>query len=100
MDNNIKTLLTIITELSLEKTLTKELRTLGARGYTITNARGRGARGARRAEWDVESNIRVEVVCTNEVAKAIKARMQEKYYDNYGMIIFSSEVSVLRPDKF
>jgi nitrogen regulatory protein PII len=100
MDNNIKTLLTIITELTLEKTITKELKSLGARGYTITNARGRGTRGARRAEWDIDSNIRIEVVCKPEVARAIETSIQEKYYDDYGMIIFSSEVSVLRPDKF
>ncbi|MGK0269903.1 MAG: nitrogen regulatory protein PII [Cocleimonas sp.] len=100
MDKNTRSLLTIITEMSLEKTLTKELQELGALGYTITNARGRGSRGARRSDWDVESNIRIEIVCTEVIAQAIAKRMQEKYYDNFGMIIFSNNVSVLRADKF
>lgn len=100
MNDNVKTLLTIITEFSIEKTLTKELQELGALGYTITNARGRGSRGARRAQWDVESNIRIEVVCTPELAQKIAKQFQEKYYDNFGMIMFSSDVSVFRSDKF
>ena len=100
MDNNIRTLLTIITELSLESTLVKELKELGAHGYTITNARGKGSRGVRGAVWDVDSNIRVEVLCTTEVAQAIGKRMQDKYYDNYAMVMFSNDVSVFRPDKF
>ena len=100
MDNKTRLLLTIITEMSLEKTLTKELQELGALGYTITNARGRGSRGARRSHWDVESNIRIEIVCTDDIARVITERMQEKYYEHFGMIIFSHEVSVLRSNKF
>ncbi|MCW8193735.1 transcriptional regulator [Proteobacteria bacterium 005FR1] len=99
-DNNTRTLLTIITEASLEGRLLPELEKLGAQGYTITDARGKGSRGARDADWDADSNIRIEVICSRAIAEAITARLQEKYYDNFAMIIFSHDVSVLRPEKF
>ncbi len=30
----------------------------------------------------------------------IAARLRERYYDHYAMILFLQDVSVLRPDKF
>jgi len=100
MTNLIRKMLTIITELSLESTLIRELEKCGATGYTITNARGKGSKGKRAAEWDASSNIRVEVICSIEVAEAINQMLQDKYYENFAMISFTSDVSVLRPKKF
>ncbi|MFK8012659.1 MAG: hypothetical protein AB8B80_11495 [Marinicellaceae bacterium] len=100
MTQIIRKLVTIITELSLESTLIRELEKCGALGYTVTNARGKGNQGKRAAEWDANSNIRVEVICTAEVADAINIMLQEKYYANFAMISFASDISVLRPKKF
>jgi nitrogen regulatory protein PII len=93
-------LLTIVTEAALEHELVEELERLGAHGYTVTEARGRGARGIRDASWDASANIRVEVVCTADTAHAIAAALRERYYDNYAMILFIGDVEVLRPEKF
>lgn len=93
-------LLTIITETALETHLTRDLEDLGAPGYTITNARGRGQRGVRRAGWEAESNIRVEVICDDETAQRIAQHLRKHYYDNYAMILTLSDVEVLRPEKF
>lgn len=93
-------LLTIITEALLETELCEVIEKLGATGYTVTNARGSGSRGVRDAGWTSSGNIRVEVVCTKELADAIAQRLRVKYYDHYAMIIFESDVRVLRPDKF
>jgi hypothetical protein len=30
----------------------------------------------------------------------VAARLRERYYDHYAMILFMHDVSVLRPDKF
>lgn len=99
-DPNTRVLLTIITESTLEGKLLPELEKLGAQGYTVTDARGKGSRGARDAGWDADSNIRIEVICKSEIANAITARLQEGYGANFAMIVFSHEVSVLRPEKF
>ena len=42
MSDNIKKLLTIVTEAALENILIKDIERLGAQGYTITDARGKG----------------------------------------------------------
>ena len=100
MNNNRRRLLTIITESSLETKLTRIIEQLGAHGYTITDARGKGSSGEREADWDADSNIRIEVICSTSTAEAIAAYMQEKYYDDFAMIIYMHDVDVLRPTKF
>ena len=93
-------LLTIVTEAALEQEIVREIERLGARGYTITDARGKGGRGVRNAGWDLSANIRIEVVCTADTAHGIAAALRERYYDNYAMVLFIGDVEVLRPEKF
>jgi hypothetical protein len=40
------------------------------------------------------------VVCDASVAERIENHMRENYYNDYAMILFVSDVSVLRPEKF
>lgn len=100
MSTDSCTLLTIITEASLEHPLTERLKQLGAPGYTVSDARGEGQRGIRDAGWQASGNIRIEVVCDAKTAQNITAYLQENYYANYAMICFLREVTVLRPEKF
>jgi nitrogen regulatory protein PII len=93
-------LLTIITEALLEGELCEAIDKLGATGYTVTNARGSGSRGVRDAGWTSSGNVRVEVVCSKELSDAIAKHLHDKYYDDYAMIIFESDVRVLRSEKF
>ena len=93
-------LLTIVTEAALEHELAREIERLGAHGYTITDARGKGSRGIRDAGWEVSANIRIEVICTADTAHAIAAALKARFYDNYAMILFIGDVEVLRPEKF
>lgn len=88
-------LLTVITETALEKDLCAALEKLGAH-----DARGKGHTGRREASWEASGNIRVEVVCTEETAHAIADHLKERYYANYAMILYLSDVQVLRPGKF
>jgi hypothetical protein len=99
MDHRRK-LLTIVTEAALEGTLIQAIEHLGARGYTIVDARGKGARGVRDAGWEASGNIRIEVVCKSETAADIAAHLQERYYNDYAMILFVSDIDVPRPEKF
>lgn len=100
MNRSIRKLLTIVTEASLERVLAADIERLGGHGYTITDARGKGSRGARNASWTESSNIRIEVVCDDATAQAIAGHLQARYYAHYGMILFISDVEVLRPEKF
>jgi nitrogen regulatory protein PII len=100
MNSSTRKLLTIITESALERILVEEIERLGARGFTITDARGKGRRGPRDAAWDESSNIRIEILCDAEIADAIARHLRARYYDDYGMVLFVNDVSVLRPEKF
>lgn len=100
MIKHIRKLLTVITESALESSLISDIEKLGARGYTITDARGKGGRGARNASWEASGNIRMEIICNEEKADAIANHLRERYYDNYAMILTVTDVEVLRPEKF
>ncbi|MES2820217.1 MAG: transcriptional regulator [Pseudomonadota bacterium] len=100
MPAHTRTLLTVICEAALEKKLLADLESLGAPGWTLSDARGRGSRGVRSAGWDTEGNIRLEVICSREIAERIAQHLQAKYYANFAMVCYLAEVQVLRPEKF
>lgn len=100
MTHPTRTLLTLICEAALENRLVKDLEQLGAPGWTLSDARGSGTRGARSAGWDNDGNIRLEVICNNELAERLARHFQERYYDNYAMVCYLSQVEVLRAEKF
>ncbi len=93
-------LVTIVTEALIEKDLTRELENLGVLGYTITDARGRGSRGTRDATWEHGASIRLEIICDDTLAEAISEYLRKHYYEKYAMVLFVSDVSVLRAEKF
>ncbi len=100
MTAHTRTLLTVICEAALEKKLVADLEHLGAPGWTISDARGRGAHGVRSAGWETESNIRVEIICGRELAERLASHLQQRYYANYAMVCYLAQVEVLRPEKF
>jgi hypothetical protein len=100
MEEYPRRLLTIVTEAVLERELLEEFAALGVRGYTITDARGKGSRGTRQSDWAQDGNVRIEVVCEPALAARVAARLRERYYDHYAMIVYLQDVSVLRPEKF
>lgn len=100
MAEESRKLLTIVTESVLEQKICRELEELGASGYTVADARGKGSRGVRDAGWSSSGNVRIEVVCDEQVASTISSTLKDRYYTDYAMIIFISDVTVLRPDKF
>lgn len=100
LETGMRKLLTIVCEGALETPLLKDLESLGARGYTVTDARGKGSRGRRDATWGPHANIRIEVLCTDKTADMICAALRDRYYDDYSMVLFVADVEVLRPDKF
>jgi hypothetical protein len=95
-----RTLITIICEESLERPLGDDVMRLGAHGYTVTEARGRGHRGVRDGAWSPSGNIRMEVICEHAVAEAISEHLRSAYFAHYALVLYLSEVTVLRENKF
>jgi nitrogen regulatory protein PII len=100
MQTSIRKLVTIIMEARVETLITRDLTRLGAHGYTVTEARGMGARGVRAANWEADRNIRIEVLCKEEIGRAVLDHLYAEYFENYAMVAFLQDVEVLRPEKF
>lgn len=92
-------LITIIAEAFLEEKLVREVKKLGASGYTLSPARGEGSRGVRASEWE-GGNVRLEVVASPQVAERILERLAEVYFPSYAVIAFTQTVEVVRGEKY
>ncbi len=95
-----RALLTIITEAAIEQTLLRDMERMGVRGYTVSDARGRGSRGVRNAAWTEAANIRIEIICPRPQAESVLDHIQQRYYANYAMVAYLLDVEILRPEKF
>ncbi|MDO9227195.1 MAG: transcriptional regulator [Pseudomonadota bacterium] len=87
-------LLTILTEAVLEDILVDEITALGAKGYTISEARGRGTHGVRTGKWSAGGNIRIEILGDSELCTRIADRLQANYERDYGLLMFTSAVEL------
>lgn len=95
-----KTLLTIITEANLEEQIIEDINTFKIAGYTISEAHGKGNRGVRDASWENSGNVRIEIITPLETAKNFAKHCKESYYEDFAMIIYFTDVAVMRPEKF
>ncbi|HEX4858381.1 MAG TPA: transcriptional regulator [Usitatibacteraceae bacterium] len=96
----MRTLLVVISEAVLEKRLADDARQFGAQGYTICDVRGAGMHRQRDAEWEGSRSIRMEVICSAEVADRLSRHILDRYCENYSISMYLAEVGVLRPEKF
>jgi len=90
---------TIVAEGLLEDKLVRELRELGARGFTISETRGQGTRGIRAIDWEGR-NVRIESIVSPEVADALLAHVADHYFEFYAVIAWVEDVEVVRGDKY
>ncbi len=90
---------TIIAEAVLEERLVREVRTLGAKGYTLTAARGEGSRGVRASEW-AGQNIKLETLVSAAVADRLLTHLAQHYFEHYAVVAYVENVEVVRGDKY
>lgn len=88
-------LVTIFCESTLEARMLEDIESLGIKGYTVTDCRGRGARVAVSMITTVSTNIRIEVMCEQDLSLRMAHLLTEKYENDYGLLICSSPVQVL-----
>ncbi len=89
-----KTLLTVFTEAQLEDAILEEITRLGARGFSVTDARGKGTHGLRLGQWTKDANIRLEVIGEADLCQNIAVYLRKKYEKHYGLLIFTQEVEL------
>ncbi|GIV57643.1 transcriptional regulator [Rhodocaloribacter litoris] len=92
-------LVTIVTERILEDRLLRKLVELGAKGYTLTQATGKGSRGVRASEWE-GPDTRIETLVSPPVADAIVEYIAEHYFEHYAVIVYVQDAEVVRGEKY
>jgi nitrogen regulatory protein PII len=93
-------LVTIVCEALARERLTQLLVEEGAHGFTLFRVEGTGAKGARVADIEEFSNIQVEIVVPAAVAERLLARLQRDFFPHFAVIVYESDIRVLRPEKF
>lgn len=91
--------LVIVAEAALERRLVQDVKRFGAHGYTVFDVRGAGER-PRDGAIEADRTIYMEVVCEEEVADQIAQHVLAVYATNYSVMMYFSDVKVLRPGKF
>ena len=92
-------LVTVVAEPAIEHRLTDELLALGATGFTVVEGRGEGTRHLRAGELP-GANVRIETVVPPAVADRILARLAERWFADYSMAAYVSDVMVVRSAKY
>lgn len=90
---------TIVAESIVESRLLEGLADSGARGWTVTSARGMGPRNSGVSEIEGGS-IRVEVLASVSVAERIWQLLREDYFTNYSIAAWEYPVTVARIDRY
>lgn len=93
-------LLTIVCEAALERRVLEALRDAGASGYTLSDVRGEGARGARGGDWEGGRSVEIKVLCEAGTAQRAADEIMRRYGPDYALALWVSDVAVVRPGKF
>ena len=92
-------LVTIVTERILEDRLLRKLMELGAKGYTLTQAAGKGSRGVRASEWE-GPDTKIETLVSTEVAQKIVDHVADAFFEHYAVIVYVQDAAVVRGEKY
>ena len=95
-------LLTIVAESVLEERLLRDVVASGVSGWTVSPCRGATSdTGHAGGEADIEGgNIRLEVLLPHSRLESLWQVLETRYFSDYSVVAWSSEVQVRRPEKF
>ena len=100
LNKHAKTLLVIVAEAALEKSLVSDARAHGAQGWTVAEVHGAGREGVREGAWEADRTIELKVICDEAVADTLADHVIVTYAQNYSVALYFSSVAVLRPERF
>lgn len=92
------TLVTIVAERILRDRLVERIRGCGSKGFTLTDVTGEGTRAIPAHEFEGPS-VKIETLVPAEVADRIVDAVTG-FFEHHAVIIYTSEVKVVRPGKF
>ena len=92
-------LVTIICEPVLSSQILAHSQGLGATGFTMTEVKGQG-NGEKSSGEIPDLKSKIQIVAEPQLALKIMKALAEKFFENYSLITYSSDISILRPEKF
>jgi nitrogen regulatory protein P-II 2 len=92
-------LVTLVIESVLEAQVVATIKEAGARGYTAVASAGEGSRGTRTGEIPGQ-NVRIETLVSAAVADKIMELVSARYFQNYAVVCWVVDASVLRGEKY
>ncbi len=96
---NIK-LLTVTCEILAQKNIIEILKKHDITGYTTYEVEGNGARGLRGQGLKNEKNVKVEVIMREDKLSDIVEEISRTMFANFALVLYVSDVSVVRTEKF
>ena len=96
---NVK-LLTVTCEILAQKNIIEILKKHDITGYTTYEVEGNGARGLRGQGLKNEKNTKVEVIMREDKLSDIVEEISRTMFANFALVLYVSDVSVVRTEKF
>ena len=96
---NVK-LLTITCEILAQKNILEILKNHKITGYTTYEVEGDGTRGLRGQGFKNEKNVKVEVIMHEEKLSDVIEEISRTLFANFAIVLYVSDIGVLRPEKF
>jgi len=93
---NVK-LLTIICEIQAQKNIIEILKKYEITGYTTFEVKGNGSRGHG---LEIEKNVKVEVILREEKLSGIIEEISRTMFADFALVLYVSDIGVLRTEKF
>jgi nitrogen regulatory protein PII len=93
-------LLTITCEILAQKDILEILNRHEITKITSYEVDGNGSRGIRGQGFKNEKNIKIETISTEEKLKDVVEEISRTLFPDFGIILYLSNVQVVRPEKF
>ena len=93
-------LLTITCEILAQENILEILKNHEITGYTKYEVDGNGSRGLRGQGLKNEKNIKIEIIVREEKLQDIVEEISRTLFANFAIVLYVSDVGVLRPEKF
>lgn len=92
-------LVSVICEPVLSSRILELSKSLGGTGFTTTEVKGQG-NGEKSSGEIPDSKLKIEIILKPAVADQLIEMLAETYFKNYSVIVYASDISVLRSEKF
>ncbi len=93
-------LLTVTCEILAQNNILEIISRHGVTGYTLYEVSGNGSKGVRGQGFKNEKNVKIEIISTEARLKDIVEEITRSLFSDFAIIVYLSDVQVLRPEKF